>query len=180
MIESPWSTAAAWWGAIVATIVGIWNVYTWHRAERVSLTVTVNTGMRWLPQPDTVMLGRTMPSDKMVVSVANAGNRRTTLKTVTFVAYGSEWKRFLYSLRRPKFFSYRVRRKNVPAYCEINARPDLLGLPAAIGPGEAWTAVLAESAQLKQLAANHHLIYCEVYDVLSDKPVSCRVEFRNS
>lgn len=88
----PWTNIAAWWGAVLATLVLIWDVFKWlHSGARISLKA--------LPNMISVPENPLLPGEKVFVEVSNSGVTPTTLKGIGILYYESWWKRIL---RRPK------------------------------------------------------------------------------
>ncbi|MFW1369052.1 hypothetical protein ACEWAA_22475 [Vibrio parahaemolyticus] len=72
------SEIAAWWGAIVASIVLIWDVYKW-KTDGPKLNVLLAPNMKTFGDPE---------RDDMTwvsITVTNVGSRPTTLKKCRYV-----------------------------------------------------------------------------------------------
>ncbi len=69
-----WNVAAAWWGAIVATIVAIYTIYTRRRDESVRFRVKV------FREPAGIGIGEGFMTTQ--ISVRNVGKRTTTIDKV--------------------------------------------------------------------------------------------------
>jgi len=77
---------AAWWGASVATIVFLWDIYKWRRSgARLRLMVSGDMEayghLAALLSPDQTLI---------VVEAINVGNKKTTL-THLFASYYKNW-----------------------------------------------------------------------------------------
>lgn len=68
------SELAAWWGAIVATVVFAWDVYKWKQSGA-ALRVSVASNM----EPSANLLNQLTAKTWVVIEVVNVGNKKTTL-----------------------------------------------------------------------------------------------------
>ena len=78
---------AAWWGAIIATAVFLFEIFKWARSGP-SLRVTTNPGMRPFNIP-----GMDAEQDICLVVVVNNGKAPTTLTHFIYIYYGNWWDR---------------------------------------------------------------------------------------
>jgi HJR/Mrr/RecB family endonuclease len=67
----------AWWGAVLATIVFLWDIYKWRTAGR-KLRVSVQSGMKSINMPQ--FEGKTL----IHVNVSNYGDRPTTITNLGY------------------------------------------------------------------------------------------------
>lgn len=81
----------AWWGAIVATLVLIWDVYKWKRSGPV-LRVTARPNMRSMDENSEGVY--------IIVEVSNIGDKSTTLTNLVGVCYKS---RLAVFLKKPNY-----------------------------------------------------------------------------
>src|SRR5438045_1208122 len=77
----------AWWGAILATVVFLWDIYKWRTAGP-KLRFFVQTGMMMTNEP--IFKGKRL----IDIRVSNFGDRPTTLTNVSGMHYLSRWARF--------------------------------------------------------------------------------------
>jgi len=151
-------TIVAWWGAILSTVVLVWDVYKW-RTSGPKLRVAVLTGMEGIDIPG--YEGEALIS----VNVTNYGDRPTTITSVGFKFYRTAWARIR---NKPETFF-------VLAYPN-KAQP----LPFELKQGNFWsgTAGEGETTDIRMMADSGHLI-CELYHSHREKPVRRRVVIRS-
>src|SRR5438132_12326882 len=77
------TTLLAWWGAIIATTVLVWDVYKWRKTRQVQLSVRANGNLQDAHSQD--------PRRYISITVTNNGDRPTTLGLVTFRCCESEF-----------------------------------------------------------------------------------------
>ena len=146
------TTLVAWWGAVIATVVLLWDVYKWrHGGPKV--TMQVRTGMAIYG--DEEMKGKTL----VVADVTNTGDRATTLINMTMTWYPSRW---LWLLGKPKqqFFV-----KNPGRHA---------GFPHKLEVGDTWNGFIDQDEALGKLA-QEGLLYCNLYCSSQKRPISRRV-----
>lgn len=140
---------AAWWGAVVASLVLAWDFYKWF-ATGAKLRIQIH--------PDLAIVGDPLQEDKnwIRVNVSNIGDRPTTLKSVGMEYYENVWK---WLQRRPgKVVIFPNPNQNLP-------------LPRKIDPGEDWDAMIPQERKDKgldflQMAQDGRLL---IYVSRSDK-----------
>ena len=79
--------AAAWWGAIVASLVFIWDIYKWIKsgtALRISAVPNMQLLYDKIPKPTDTMY--------VHVDVSNTGDKKTTITHLVGVCHTSFWK----------------------------------------------------------------------------------------
>jgi len=74
------TSIVAWWGAILSTIVFLWDMYK-HNTAGPKLRFTVQTGMETLNMPR--FEGRTV----ILTNVTNYGDRPTTITNLGYLYY---------------------------------------------------------------------------------------------
>ena len=133
----------AWWGAVVATIVLLWDIYKWKASgPRVFIRVSPNMSILGVPKYE----GETY----VTVRVNNLGSRQTTI-TNLYCSYYRNW--FLRFLRKP--------RKSF-----VVANPGIsFPLPYVLQPGTEWNGIILQD-EIEEWAKEGILI-CELY--ISDK-----------
>ena len=145
---------AAWWGAIIATLLLAWDVYKWKRTGPI-IKVSASPNMQTFGGIPNGL------EDKMfvVVEVTNIGDRKTTLTHLVAFHYAS----FFQKLRRKKNKSFFV------------ANPALSkSFPYILPSGERWLGGIEQNAKLEELSRNGYL-YCGVYHASGRKPIVERV-----
>ena len=116
------TTFIAWWGAIVATIVFVWDIYKW-KTDGAKLDVQVTPNMQSIGDP------RRDGITWVSVTVTNMGSRPSTIKSIGMFYYKS-WFSFI---------------RNKPDYAAIFPNPnDNFPLPRIINPGEEWIGLVPQ------------------------------------
>jgi hypothetical protein len=157
MVQFELTTVAAWWGAIIATLVLVWDFYKWsNRGAR--LEYDVKTNMNTFGDPTTS--GNTY----VTVRVSNTGDRSTTIENMGFLHY--------------RTWVHRVARKPVYAAVVTNVgAPN--PIPFEIKPGNIWDGMAQQDDDLIT-KANKGRLYCCIYHSGSKKPIMRRVKKINS
>jgi hypothetical protein len=152
---------AAWWGAGIATIVLIWDIYKWlHSGPIIRVTVS----------PNMQAIGNFPNIDKNMnfisVEVTNTGNGKTTI-THLIVFY------YKYRPLLSKILKKKVKKFFMP---NPSFSPPI---PHILGPGERWLCGIDQNNaknNLEELGKDGYL-YCGIYHSSSKKPVLQRVIF---
>jgi len=155
------STYAAWWGAGLATVVLLWDLYKW-RASGPRLRVWAKGDQKQLRPGDWDKPGR-VPGDEdwIRISVANTGTGATTIQGVGFSCFSSVWQKVI---RRPERTYGLVAETN--PFCQ---------LPWKLNPGEEWTGLLPQYEPFANLLKSGAL-YCQVEHTVSTRPVFRKVQ----
>lgn len=142
MLQSMSSTdIAAWWGAIVASLLLFWDVYKWM-VEGPRLTMRLLPNMEVLGDPSRG--GKTWVS----VTVSNVGNRPTTIKSVGMEYYTNWCNRF----------------RNRAEKAAVFPNPsDGFPLPRVLNPGEEWLGLIPQErldkgVDLEEMSRTGHLM----------------------
>lgn len=88
---------AAWWGALLATIVLLWDVIKWcKRGPKVKLDFDIRGNMKMYPPP---------PRNETYISIraSNTGDASVTLTNLAFVYYRNYLK-FIFNMKAEKSF----------------------------------------------------------------------------
>ncbi len=142
----------AWWGAVLATVVFIWDIYKWSAAG-LKLRISVQTGMTSVNMPD--YQGKSL----ITIDVSNFGDRPTTITNLGYYYFSSSWKRFL----------------NQPDKAAIVPKPsDSQRLPFELKPGGVWMGIAVQDEELTAWA-KEGLLYCVLYHSHNKQPVYKRV-----
>ena len=149
---------AAWWGAVIATLVLAWDVYKWKRTGPI-VNVSASPNMQTFGGVLDAFQDKTF----VVVEVTNIGDRKTTLTHLVGFHYTS-------------IFLWLIKKKN-KAF--IVANPALsTPLPHVLEPGERWLGGIEQNKELEEMSRNGYL-YCGVYHSSGKKAVLQRVIVRN-
>lgn len=148
------TNTAAWWGAVIATIVLMWDIYKWFRSGPI-LHVTVGPNMQTLGN-----IPNHPKNQKYIsVEVTNTGSRKTTITHLVSFYYKS----FIFNLFKKPNKNFVVL---TPAF--------LSTLPHIIEPGGRWLGGIEQNIELEELSRNGYL-FCGIYHSSSKKPVMQRV-----
>ena len=116
------SEMAAWWGAIVASIILIWDVYKW-KTDGPKLNVFLSPNMKTFGDPSRDAI------TWVAVTVTNVGSRPTTLKSTGM------W----YYKNRIDYWRHKV------LFAAIFPNPnDRFPLPTVLKPGEEWVGLIPQ------------------------------------
>lgn len=158
------TTLVAWWGAVVATGVLIWDVVKW-RMSGPRLRVTVSPNMEFLG-PEIRDSSR-----YVIVNVVNTGDRPTTLTHLCLGYFDSRFQRLKTKLlRKPKRLWY---------FSDPGATSPL---PHVLNPGMEWKGKVNQSEKLndrklEELAKAGHLV-CQISHSCAKKPTETRIVLR--
>lgn len=142
----------AWWGAIVATLVLLWDIYKWKTAgSRIRLSCSSN--MEMFGDPGIV--------GKLFVSLRakNVGERATTITMVSLIYYKDEAN--LRNKKSDKSFLVTNQGVGYP-------------LPYVLQPGAIWDGTAEQNSEIEQMA-KQGLLFWELRHSNSEDPVSIRV-----
>jgi hypothetical protein len=142
----------AWWGAILATIVFIWDIIKWRLAgPKLRLRVVCN--MKPINVPEYV--------DKNLIyaNLENYGDRSTTITHMTFVHYSNIWKRVRYKHEEAMWVS----------------TPNIhFPLPHELKPGKMWQGIAYQDEILNKVGPSGFLM-CEIFHTHRKRPIRKRV-----
>lgn len=145
---------AAWWGAIVATAVLVWDVIKWRRSGPI-IRMSVSGNMQ------TINMGPRFDGQTWIfASVVNGGARPTTLTNFSGVYYRSRLRRLL---------------RLKPDQAFIVTSPEVSKpMPCTLSPGEKWDGVLLQTQQVETWATDG-VLYVQVHHSVRQRPVMRRV-----
>ena len=153
MTASDW---AAWWGAVIATVVLAWDAYKWNKS-RSNIRVSASPNMQSLNE----LIGRLEDDKYIFVEVVNNGNKGTTITHLVVKHYNN---RFDWLRRKPSLEGL------VP-------RPGgYQPLPYELESGKRWTAMM-DQKDLEEKMKLGGILYCGIYHSASKKPKLVRVRF---
>ncbi|MCK4738956.1 MAG: hypothetical protein KAT46_03315 [Deltaproteobacteria bacterium] len=157
-IFSNTTSIVAWWGAVVATLVLLWDVYKW-RLGGVKIKFEVSSGM------SLVGAGCEPYEDKKFISlrVVSLGSMPTTITTVGMRCYST----FIHKLfRKPK--------ASVIVPAPILAKP----FPYLLEPGTYWQGFLNQDEEVENMIKTGRL-YCWVCCTHTDKVFEKRLVIKD-
>jgi len=146
---------AAWWGAIIATLVLIWDMYKWKLSGPI-INVSASPGMQTVGNLPNHLEGKKYIS----VEVTNTGDRKTTITHLVGLHYKS-------------FFQKLINKKDINF---IVATPAFIPppLPYILEPGERWMGGIEQNSELEEMSRNGYLC-CGIYHSCGKKPILQRV-----
>ena len=147
------SDIAAWWGAIIATIVLGWDVFKWKKTGY-QLRLSV------LPSRQAVEAGGFVASPRyIIIEVVNIGDKRTEITHVV----GSIYKSHLQRLRKK------------PAESFLVLKPEFSStFPCLLEPGQRWMGGINQTEELG-IKSRSGLFYCGIVHSGSLKPLTTRL-----
>lgn len=145
----------AWWGAIVATIVLLWDIYKWKTAGP-RIRFMVRSGMIIVGDPDRE--GQTFISTE----ATNIGDRPTTITNLVVQHYET----------------YLTMLRHKPSKSMIVNNPSALQpLPYVLNPGCVWHGLSLQTPEIEALAMDGYLV-CGLCHSHSDKEIDRRIVIR--
>jgi len=155
-MAAPVTEIVAWWGAIVATGVLIWDVIKWRLAGP-KLRRTVKTGM----QPFNILVyeGKTV----IIAHVTNYGDRPTTITHLAFLFYRNWWRRLV-----------RKANENYIIMTPNTIHP----VPYELKPGTTWDGIAVQEKKTDKMAREGHLI-CALYHSHKERPLRRRITIQD-
>lgn len=144
----------AWWGAVVATLVFLWDIYKWVKSGP-SVVVSARPNMKTSVGAPQNLSGK----HYVVVEAVNKGNKKTTITHLVYYHYSSIIKRIL--------------KKPSATFFVPNTGLDQR-LPHVLEPGERWLGIIEQSKDLEKMAGQGYL-HCGINHALKAKPVLQRV-----
>jgi len=143
----------AWWGAVVATSVLIWDFYKW-KTSGAKIRLLVQSRMKMFGDPS-------LEDDTFVMfKVTNIGSRPTTITTVGFRYYENWWRK--------------IRKKENLTFIVPNPALNHQQLPYVLDVGQEWMGGTKQTKDIEKYANEGYLI-AEIYDSVHEKPSSGRV-----
>ena len=149
------TTFIAWWGAILSSLVLLWDIYKWWSSGP-KIRFTVQTGMESIGMP--MFDGKTL----ILANVTNYGEQPTTITNLGLFYYKTTW-----SL---------IRRRPDQAFIIPHPNTDF-PLPFQLKQGNVWAGITVQDEQLTEMATNGKL-YCVLSHSHSEKPTKKRVVIR--
>jgi hypothetical protein len=154
LTDSALTRLVAWWGAILSTIIFLWDIYKW-KTSGPRLKVDISANMQYFEQGT----GRVDDKDYIVLNISNTGQRLTTITNVGMQYFESRIKRML---RKPTAsFIVPTPNQHYPT-------------PHKLEAGTTWMATIIQTADLVTMAEKGFLD-CLIYYSQSNKPFRKRV-----
>lgn len=149
------SDVAAWWGAIIASIVLFWDVIKW-RANQVKLRVSAQANMQTMTRS-----GKLDYDLNIFVEAVNFGGKTTTITHLVVKSY-----RNTFDLLRGK-----------TSMRGLVALPGgTQPLPFELGPGKRWVGLI-DQKEVEAKAGTDGYFYCGIIHTVSTKEHLVRVKF---
>jgi len=146
---------AAWWGAGIATLLLVWDIYKWLKSGPI-ISYTVSSNMK--------VFDGIEEDDKTFISVrvSNSGDRTTTITHMAFSFYNS-------------FFHKLIRKSKSNIIISLPGRPNQL--PFELKPGGIWDGAAIQDDNIEKMSIDGYL-ECHIYYSDSEKPVRRKVKVR--
>jgi len=149
------TTIAAWWGAAVATLVFLWDIYKWrHRVANVEVTATANMKVH----PNLPPTGNTT---FILVVAVNRGGQQTTITHLAGEYFPTLW--------------HKIFNRGAQRFAILNTVGP--GIPYVLPPGQRWSGLINQDDMVKKFGASGRF-YCGVFHSMSPKAVYRRVVLR--
>jgi hypothetical protein len=145
----------AWWGAVVATGVLLWDIYKWKTAgPRIKFVVT----------PGMIIVGDPAREGQYFISAeaTNIGDRPTTITNLVIQHYKS----YFAVLRHKPETSMIVKEPSASQQ-----------LPYILQPGSVWRGLCPQTSEIERLAETGYL-FCGLCHSHSDKEIDRRIIIR--
>ena len=144
----------AWWGAIIATFVLLWDIYKW-KTSGPKIRFRANPNMKTFNIPSRE--GKTWIS----ATAENVGTGATTITNLGFQYYRNWFKKIF---RKPD---------SSGVIASAEATPNQ-SIPYILNPGTIWQGLALQTKELEENSRKGYLI-CELYYSQSKKPKEYRV-----
>jgi len=152
------SVVAAWWGAIVASIVLLWDIFKWAtKGARVSVNAIPNM------QTVNTVEGKLDDNRLILVEALNTGDLPSTITHLVFYQYASHLNKILNKPKNQGLIPYQG------AGYE---------LPHLLNPGTRWTGNIDQNDIVKKIGEDG-LFYCGVIHTARKKPVLAKINLSN-
>ena len=150
------------YGAVVATLVALWNAYTWRRSNRLHLTGYTSADMEF-DYHGAMRAGADPHARFLALCVSNRGNVPCTVNTVWILAYPSWWAYW--------------RRKHSVSIAVLRPMSETFGCPVPFKLDRAgeFRAVAHQNDELVTMSRNSHL-YMAISHSMSKHPFRVRVD----
>lgn len=148
------SDAAAWWGAIVASVVLLWDIFKW-RVSQVNLRISAHPNMRAVTHT-----GKFDDDLNIFLEVVNNGNKTTTITHLIVKHHRNTLDRL----------------RGKASMQGIVALPsDTQPLPFELEPGKRWVGLI-DQKDVEAKASTTGYFYCGIIHTASKKERLVRVK----
>ena len=151
------SIVAAWWGAIVASIVLLWEIFKWA-TRGAHVIVNASPNLQTVNQAE----GKLDDGKIIYVEAINAGDLPTTITHLVFHQYETVLKKFF---NEPQ---------NQGVIIKQGAGHEL---PHLLTPGSHWVGMINQDELVEKLG-DKGLFYCGVIHTPRKKPVLTKINLR--
>lgn len=149
----------AWWGAILATIVLVWDIYKWKTSgPQIRFNAKPNMKTFNVPTHD----GKTWIS----ATAENIGTGATTITHLAFQYYKNWFKKIF---KKPDSSWVIANATISPEY----------RIPYVLNPGTIWQGLALQTEELEEKSRKGYLI-CELYYSQNKKPKKYRVTIKKN
>jgi hypothetical protein len=149
------TTLVAWWGAILSSVVFLWDIYKYRHAGP-KLRVGVNPGMILMPSADK----RTL----VVTEVMNIGDRSTTLTNLGLAYFEKKW-------------SWKRLRNRADKLAVVTSPSVAQPFPWELKAGGLWRGMTEQTAEIEEWSRKG-ILYFDIYHSHGKKPVRRRVRIK--
>jgi len=154
-MESQFTILAAWWGAMVATLVLFWDIYKWKMAGP-NLRITLKSDYVMFNTPEHEV------NTYIMVQVDNIGNSPTTITHLGFVYFKNR-------------FNHLREHFDDDSMTVVRPSPaDSEPLPYVIQPGGQWIGMADQTGDIEKKSQEGHIL-CRIYHSVSKKPAEQRL-----
>jgi len=152
-INISWTLVIAAWGAILSTVVFLWDIYKWRTAgPRLRFSVTANMKRVDMDRPGDK--GETI----IAVKATNYGDRPTTITNIGYLYY-----------RDRRWIPREPDKKVILTNPKWPQRP-----PFELKPGSRWMVSLDQTAEIEQMSREGKLFFL-LFHSHTEKPVKRRL-----
>src|SRR2546426_5069237 len=141
--------ALAWWGAVVATLVLLWDIYKWTR-RGADISVEAMPNMKVHPS-----VPPTGNKSFIIVTATNHGEQPTTITHLAGIHFPTVWHKLVG--RGGRHFGI------------LDQLPGP-GLPHVLGPGQQWCGMIDQADVARKFGTTGRL-YCGVFHSASKKGI---------
>jgi hypothetical protein len=141
------TAVVAWWGAILSTVVFLWDIYKYRHAGP-KLRIGINAGMLMVPSADK----RTF----VVTEVMNIGDRPTTLTNLGLAYFEKRW-------------SWKRLRNRATKLAVVVTPSAAQPFPWKLEPGGIWRGMTEQTPEIEGWAKNG-VLYFDLYHSHRGKP----------
>lgn len=159
------SEIAAWWGAIIATLLLMWDVYKWRRSGA-RIHVRVGTDFLLVGSKS----GSALEGEQTFacITVVNEGDLPATINMACGAYFPTLLHRWIRRIRGSTHFLVTLDQ-------DLGSR-----VPQVVGPGEQWTGVFPQDSLKEKYCGMRGTLYLGVMHTASRTPTMARTNFSKS